>query len=146
MAETNKTHYVQVKGPKDKDFRSLPATFRNKREAMRMADMLKGRMKGHDTRVVMQSTSTTTSEPVVVGQQGGPKKTESPTRIAPKSDKKNDVRVAKPSTKDILNSAKKDAPAAESKPAAKPAAKKPTAKATVAASKSMPPKKKTVRI
>ena len=116
MADVTKTtHFVQVKGPKDKDYRNM-VTASSPKEAFRLSAEM--RKKGHDTRVVAQTSTTTLSEPVVVPERVKPKpnvgkqaatapmKRPATTKVAPKA-------IAKPAAK-----------ATQAKPATKPAAKK----------------------
>lgn len=111
MAESKVSHFIQIKGPKDTDFRSLAASFSDKRQAFQVAEALKSKLKGHDTRVVKQSSSTTKSEPEVV-----------PARTKPQTGATRKAAPAKPAAKPA---AKKTA----AKPAVKPAAKKAAPKA-----------------
>ena len=101
----NQFHGVQVKGPKDTDFRTLMTTG-TARSALENADKLGKKMgKGYEVRAIKQTKTTTMSEPEVLQARTKPttgatrKVAAAPKKAAPKATVKK-AAPKKPASKD----------------------------------------------
>lgn len=101
----NQFHGVQVKGPKDKDFRTIMTTG-DARSALEGADKLGKKLgKGTEVRAIKQSKTTTMSEPEVLQartkpQSGATRKVAATKAVAPKKAAPKKATPKKPAAKD----------------------------------------------